>query len=248
MSASKRNAKRRLNLNDEVVDSTKKLRRKSVHKGETISTNTKTQKGDRNKTKVADKAGKSQNVDKLMHTNNATIGMRNAIIQDTQIENQQVGTKSKKSSKVVKTTKLTKNKIKGPNGKQITPIIQTRGMKAKKVANNQVNQDEINYFNNLDLLTHDEFIAGKVSEETEHDGVLLSIHGSDLEDFPDEENQNQDEVNSESRHEADDQEPNQEVATSSELLVPETEPGELSSSDEESEMVIQQPVRRRIAS
>ena len=71
---------------------------------------------------------------------------------------------------------------------KVIPIIQTRGMKAKATL---VSQDEVDNFNKIDNLTSVEFLDGqKILEEGEmvdhdHDGVELSVGGSDLEEFPD---------------------------------------------------------------
>ena len=81
--------------------------------------------------------------------------------------------------------------------RKVVPIIQTRGMKAKaaKINNNivemprkvVVTQKEVNQLDSIDKLTSNEIVDGDpiVEDEVCHDGVELSINGSDIdEDFP----------------------------------------------------------------
>ena len=111
------------------------------------------------------------------------------------------------------------------------PIIQTRGMKVRKECEKFNKQKELEMVNEIDKLTSLEISGGNITDdEVMHDGVDLSIHGSDLEDFPDAVdveigrnnvvNQTETESGNDDSTEADD------AAT-------ETEPGELSSSEED---------------
>ena len=120
-----------------------------------------------------------------------------------------------------------------PKVKKVSPIIETRAMKAKKVNTNKVlvSSDDIDILNRIDLLTAAE-IAGEqqIADEISHDGVVLSIHGSDDEDdFPEVETT---EVSKE----------NDRAMTSND-----TEPGEISSSDKEDNLAAP-AVRNHVAS
>ena len=71
--------------------------------------------------------------------------------------------------------------------KKVTPIIQTRGMKAK--AAQSVSQADLNSFDEINNLTSSEFSDGEHAlsdvennSEPDHDGVELLIQGSDFED------------------------------------------------------------------
>ena len=80
------------------------------------------------------------------------------------------------------------------NKGQITPIIQTRGMKLKARLNKQnpkVTEQDFHYYDDIDKLTLDEFAAGEEQNDDDgpcHDGVEITIPGStDLDDFPEDE-------------------------------------------------------------
>ena len=71
---------------------------------------------------------------------------------------------------------------------KVVPIIQTRGMKAKIV---RISQQDIEQLDEIDKQTSVEFVDGERSFENEtadddhdHDGVELSVAGSDIDDFP----------------------------------------------------------------
>ena len=73
---------------------------------------------------------------------------------------------------------------------KVIPIIQTRGMKAKIADRaDQINkQQELEYFNGIDTMTSVEIVGGENTDNLsniDHDGVELSVQGSDIEDFPD---------------------------------------------------------------
>ena len=129
------------------------------------------------------------------------------------------------------------NKVAKIVKKKVTPIIQTRGMKAKaKIAgskNIKLNATDLARetvkFNQIDSFTADEFQAG--DNEISHDGVELSVNGSDLEDFPDKNDgtgqqisQDEDDQTQDSDGEAD--------LTEQELA----EPSELSDSDSDQDI------------
>ena len=101
---------------------------------------------------------------------------------------------------------------------KISPIIRTHGMKAKAVAEKnkvRVTADELNKFATIDTLTSDKFLGGQDDDQVCHDGIELSVQGSDLEEFPDDAG---------------------ETAQSDSEIEP-GEPGELSSSESEDEEV-----------
>ena len=78
------------------------------------------------------------------------------------------------------------------NVTKVIPIIQTHGMKAKNAKNALDTQKEILNLNRIDHLSSVEFVDGEnaLNDDTvvDHDGVELSIDGSDLdEQFPENE-------------------------------------------------------------
>ena len=113
--------------------------------------------------------------------------------------------------------------------KQITPIIQTRGMKAKAqkgknndqiVKENVLTCVDIAHFDKIDTLTSREIADGK--DEVYHDGIELSIQGSDIdEDFPVPDN------NTNTHDTSDNEEEEEDTNLDS------TEPGKIYSSEEE---------------
>ena len=110
------------------------------------------------------------------------LGSNNNAIPD-KLEDEQVGKKGVVHKRTIKTV-----------NKKVTPIIQTRGMKAKQQGVKQltagasmVARDDLEKLNEIDSLSAAEFAGGADAEEEEicHDGVELSIQGSDIEDSPD---------------------------------------------------------------
>ena len=68
---------------------------------------------------------------------------------------------------------------------KIVPIIQTRKMKQRSKEQSEL-QKEIKFLSKIDNLSSSEIKAGN---EIDHDGVEISINGSDIEDFPEEQQQ-----------------------------------------------------------
>ena len=98
-----------------------------------------------------------------------------------------------RSSSLSAKPKVNVNKVK------VIPIIEIRGMKAKKLINSDNNVEEVSFFNRIDQLSSDEFVGGNIDENLNrdcdesssanisHDGVEISINGSDdKNEFPDE--------------------------------------------------------------
>ena len=124
--------------------------------------------------------GKSTRFKPVAKNNNATIIDKQPTKQQKKFDEKSKG----RSSQI---SKMTETKVK----EKIIPIIQTRRMKAK-IAQKQDDLDlindrekELHEFNQIDVLSRDEILAGESDTDVEHDGVELSIIGSDLDDFPD---------------------------------------------------------------
>ena len=111
---------------------------------------------------------------------------RNLIREKNSLNNNAIPTKN---TEVVKENEKIKKKA-------VTPIIQTRGMKNRsrsKLMLPQVQTDfeeEMQRLNAIDKLNPVEIADGNLSEEVSddmvnHDGVVLSVQGSDIEEFPD---------------------------------------------------------------
>ena len=121
----------------------------------------------------------------LSKNNNATIKSRlngKTIVENTKTRsNENPKSRSNGLSKTV-TVLLPKKIVK----KKVTPIIQTRKMKAKSDAMQL--QKELEKLNKIDVLSSAELDAGeRVLEndsDVDHDGVELSIQGSDLSENP----------------------------------------------------------------
>ena len=83
-------------------------------------------------------------------------------------------------------TKSQTNKSKKAKPLKVVPIIQTRGMKAKLNNNSDkriVTREDLANLDKIDKLTVDEIAGG--DDKIHHDGIKLSINGSDTEDdFP----------------------------------------------------------------
>ena len=68
-------------------------------------------------------------------------------------------------------------------GTKVVPIIKTRGMKRKE--KDQINkQNERQILNEIDTMKPFEIAGGDTDNEIDHDGIELSVNGSDIEDFP----------------------------------------------------------------
>ena len=147
--------------------------------------------------------------------NNATIAVKHG---------PQGKTRSKPIGKKISVQHNLADKIKcGVN--KIIPIIQPRAMKAKSVTMSKQEFDELN---KLDSLSSVEMADGD-EDNIDHDGVELSVNGSDIEDFPEgasTENDNQDNQECEPDGQTDHEE-----ETDTNILG--FEPGEIESSDEE---------------
>ena len=78
-------------------------------------------------------------------------------------------------------------KILNKQNSRLVPIIETHGMKAKRA----VEEDELSKLNQIDGLTSNEILGGNEvlnegdDDEVNHDGVELSVNGSDVDEFPD---------------------------------------------------------------
>ena len=97
--------------------------------------------------------------------------------------NNAVPVTSTQRSKIFDRSKSSKTNFKNNRDvKKITPIIETRGMKARKV----LASSEFQELNKIDSLTNREILDGDSAldpEEICHDGVEISINGSDVDEF-----------------------------------------------------------------
>ena len=225
MEKNKGNTKRRL-LDDFKGESTKNVKRGRVESNWQDGQNTERIRANKNLSKSNNLLKNSCKMKRLTgKNNNATI----------------VATKAngRHNSNVISGQKLLKTKLaKGKTrstlinskGKQITPIIQTRGMKARaaqkgenddKVINkNVLTRADITHFDKIDTLTSREIADGE--DKVYHDGIKLSIQGSDIdEDFPVPDN------NANTHDVSDNEEEGKDTNCDS------TEPGEICSSEED---------------
>ena len=119
--------------------------------------------------------------------NTKTIGKRKVITKCNNMFKTKNSANSKNNNAV---QDLATIKTRSTRSRIVTPIIQTRGMKikaAKKVNQKKVAlQKELAKFDAIDSLTTEEFVAGEDEGADEndvcHDGVVLSVTGSDFED------------------------------------------------------------------
>ena len=96
-----------------------------------------------------------------------------------------------------------------------------------------ITQEDINLYNNIDTLTHDEIVGGDVDNE----GIELSLDGSDLDEFPEvDTHQKTDETQTHTCEEG--SRPSKEVE--------EVEPGELPFSEEDEDYLIPNQVVSKV--